>query len=407
MKRSMGHSQGGVALFEAVVAVGVMAFGMLGVAAMQASLRQNADLGRQRSEAVRLAQESIESLRAYSVLNSAVGRTAYADSIAPLAAETLVRANLNATFTRTVFIAPDAVQNRKTIDVTVSWTDRANEAHQIRLTTIIHRVPPELSAALVVPGFGTAAQQASGRHSTIPLGALPNPDGTTSTFTPPQPSSPNPISWVFNNATGVITQRCVGTSCDSTVYGRLLSGYVLFSLGGTQPTAGQAESPASPSLPVNVSIVNRTLPVPLSGATVECFAETLPASPPTPDLRAYYCLIQVLAGDNNQWSARSELTGLPLATSIADPGASNYRVCRYTRYRNNNAVGTGTPPSVIANVDHPFNYSQVDRNLVNQNFLVIRAGDGVNAFDCPDDVVPTPPELNLINSGTWHHQPAI
>lgn len=398
--------QHGVALFEAIVALGVMAFGMLGVAAMQASLRQNADVARQRAEAVRLAQESIEAMRSFSVVSAAAGRTAYADTLAPIAAEDVVRANMNTTFTRTVFVAPNVDQNRKTVDVTVAWTDRVNQAHQIRLSSIIHRVPPELSAALVVPGFGTAAQRAMGRHPSIPPSAIPNPDGTTSTFSPPQPAGPNPITWIFNNATGVITQRCTGSTCDSSIYGRLLSGYVAFSLGTVQPTAAQAEAPTSSSLPLGIEVVNRTLPSPLGPATPpECFAQTVPASPPTPDVRAYFCLIYVLAADSHQWSARAQVTGLTptLATSHSDPDPAKYRVCRYTPYRNDNAVGTGTPP--ITNGDHPYNYSNVDRNLVSQNFLVIRAGDGASAFDCPPDVVPTPPALNLINSNTWHHQP--
>ena len=47
----------GVSLFEALVALAVMAFGILGIVGLQMSLRQNADVSKQRAEAVRIALE--------------------------------------------------------------------------------------------------------------------------------------------------------------------------------------------------------------------------------------------------------------------------------------------------------------------------------------------------------------
>ncbi len=261
----------------------------------------------------------------------------------------------------------------------------------------------ELPASLVIPGSGTAAQLALGRHPTIPPGAVPNPllPGT-SVFTPPQPAGPSPVRWVFNDTTGVIVQRCE-TSCGAAIFGRLLAGYIAFSTGSVQPSPAQAESPSSSAMnSVSIEIADQTLPNPLNpllqSPASQCFVET------QANVRAYYCMIQVLSTDNYQWSAQSRLTGLSLAGSINDDDDDEFRVCRYTPHRNNNAVGTGSP--AITNDDHPYRYSQVDGNLVNQNFLVIRAGDDDNAFDCPSDLVPPSPALNLINSNTWHHQPS-
>jgi hypothetical protein len=56
----------------------------------------------------------------------------------------------------------------------------------------------------------------------------------------------------------------------------------------------------------------------------------------------------------------------------------------------------------MANQDHPSTYAGVKEPLINQNFLVIRAGNGTAAFDCPADDTGTP----LINGNTWHHQPS-
>ena len=61
----------GVSLIEALVALAVMAFGLLGVVGMQATLRFNADVSRQRAEAVRMAQEQMENMRSFGVLSGA------------------------------------------------------------------------------------------------------------------------------------------------------------------------------------------------------------------------------------------------------------------------------------------------------------------------------------------------
>ena len=72
-----------------------------------------------------------------------------------------------------------------------------------------------------------------------------------------------------------------------------------------------------------------------------------------------------------------------------------YRVCRYTRL-----VGDPPAPST-RNVDHPNTYTNVTTALLDQNFLVIRAGDGTDSFACPGDDTSTP----LVNGQTWLHQP--
>ena len=86
--------QRGVSLMEAVVAMAVMGFGMLGVAAMQSSLRQNADIARQRAEAVRLAQDVVERYRGYSVIATGGTKRAYDDISTPAANDSIAGASL-------------------------------------------------------------------------------------------------------------------------------------------------------------------------------------------------------------------------------------------------------------------------------------------------------------------------
>ncbi len=63
--RSASFRVRGVSLVEALVALAVMAFGTLAVLGVQTSLRLNADIAKQRSEAVRIAQETLEAARSF------------------------------------------------------------------------------------------------------------------------------------------------------------------------------------------------------------------------------------------------------------------------------------------------------------------------------------------------------
>src|SRR3990167_8768909 len=55
----------GVSLVEALIALAVMAFGMLAVVGVQSTMRLNSDLSKQRTEATRIASEEIERLRSF------------------------------------------------------------------------------------------------------------------------------------------------------------------------------------------------------------------------------------------------------------------------------------------------------------------------------------------------------
>ena len=82
MHRTLPHlarRQRGISLLEALLAFVVLSFGMLALGKLQSHLRLQADIARQQSQAVRLAQQDIERLRAYSVLTGGGGVPAYAD----------------------------------------------------------------------------------------------------------------------------------------------------------------------------------------------------------------------------------------------------------------------------------------------------------------------------------------
>lgn len=389
----------GVSLIEALVALAVMAFGMLGMAGIQSSLRANSDIARQRAEATRIAQEAIERARSFTIVPVPAGtpdpNRVYYDGLTSVAAATVAGYTTNTTYSRTVTVVDTASQNYKTAVVDVAWLDRANTTHQVRLTSILQRTPPELAASLTVPGTGTAAELPGGRHPDIPRGAVDQGDGTSS-YAPPGVST---TSLVFNNTSGLITKLCVPPAPCQDVTARLLAGFVLFSTGASAPGPAEAEAPASPTLPVSLSVAQS---LPSSGVPApQCFTATL-ASPQAVE---YACLVHVDAAPPYVWSGQSLLNGLTLAGPGTEASLTAYRVCRYTPYRSNVAVGAVVPgvapPVTLQNYDHPLHYTSVDRSFLDHNFLVIRAGDGTTPFACPADNTSTP----FVNTNTFNHQP--
>lgn len=394
MTRRIGN-QMGVSLIEALVALAVMAFGVMGVAGLQVTMRQNADISKQRSEAVRIAQEAIENGRSFTVLAtpptpaSGPAARAYEDvKTAPATTVIGYTTNTSYTITRTVVDGTEddpGAPRVKTLLVTVAWADRTGQTQSVRLNTSLAGVAPELAGSLGIPANGTPTRQPRGRSVDIPAAAVDQPDGTTSIFTPPGAPA---VRWIFNNASGVITSICnpAEVCTDATAF--LLSGYVRFATGNTQPTPANAESPPSSAFALDVQ-VNLTAP---AVQTISCYEQTLPA------YVAYYCAMPVTSTPPYQWSGRSALvtvSGQPIATESSDTAPGHFKICRYTPVLGN------TPPN--GNVDHPLDYSNVPGPLSNQNFLVIRAGNGSTAFSCPGDDASTP----YVNGNTWPHQPAI
>lgn len=368
----------GVSLIEALVALAVMAFGLLGVVGMQATLRANSDVSKQRAEAVRIAQAAVEDRRAFEQLASG-GVANFAD-IDDVAGEAV--AGTNATYTRSAVVTPAAmaasVPKLKTLTLRVTWQDRSGQTPEINLISSIAGIAPELAGSLGLPGDRAPAQRPLGRHAAIPPGALDQGDGT-SVFAPP--GAPPGLTWVFNNTTGVITSLCLpAVPCvASDLF--LLSGHVRFATGAA-PTPAEAEFPSDAAPPGTGVAVDLTVP---AVSTETCFTQVFATDV------SYFCALPTTAPPR-KWSGRAVVTGLPVSAALADVNAANDKVCRYTPAPNH------VPPG--GNPSHPLDYVDVTGPLAHQNFLVISAGDGIAAFDCPGDGPST-----FINSNTYRHQP--
>jgi len=389
----------GVSLVEALVALAVMTFGMMAYVGVQSTLRFNADVAKQRTEATRIAQEAIEVWRGYVAVEADAAVVDYADIVDGLPDETLASdpGNTAYTLTRRVVDAATspAAPRIKTLTVEVAWDDRNGHRQRVQLATTIAATPPELAGSLSVPHAGPL-RTALDRHPAIPIEAVD--EGTHSRFVPPQEEDGG-VTWRFDDATGVIVEICTAPGVCARTQALLLSGHLRYATTPTPPTPADAESPPSPALPPAGVEVHRTAP---AADTVACFTRVR-----SHDIR-YFCAVPITVppagalapgAPPGRWSGRTVLTGLRLAETRADAAADRLRVCRYTPHQDQRAVGSGTPP--MRNTDHPLDYLDVNTALTNQNFLVIRAGDGAAAFDCPDDDPATP----LVNGRTWHHQP--
>lgn len=387
MKPAFRLVQAGISLIEALVALAVMAFGLLGVVGLQATMRQNADVSKQRSEAVRLAQESIETARGFSVLTAPEPEEdipalrSYAALAERESPNTGYTTNTEYSVART--ITATAEPRMSALRVEVSWTDRLGQPQTVHLDTAIAGISPETAGSLGLPPVNaTATRQPLGRNPAIPSAAVDSSDKRSSTFAPAAG-----VTWVFNNASAMITEICVPALVCTPANALLLSGYVRFAAA---PTPAEAETPNGTAIAVDLQ-VSITAP---TVSTVACYSQTFSA------YIAYYCAVPVEPTSTPalKWSGRLDLIssiGLPIATTVTEVSAAKFRVCRYT------PTASDTPPN--GNIGHPLTYTLADGPLTQQNFLVIRAGDGMAGFACPSDNAATP----FINGNTWQHQPHL
>ncbi len=144
MTHRIAGRQRGFTLIESLLAFVALAIGLLALLRVQPELRQHVELSRQRSEAVRIAQQEIEGLRGFAQLD---GYAAIADHDRTIEPDGL--GSPRYALERRVDAA--AWSLARAVDVTVAWTDRRGEAQQVRLATVIAAHEPALAAQRLLP----------------------------------------------------------------------------------------------------------------------------------------------------------------------------------------------------------------------------------------------------------------
>lgn len=144
MTRKPRRAAAGFSTLEALVASAVLALGMVALARLHVDLRAGTQAARERSEAVRLAQQDLEQLRAFA---TAAGYEAIADAesadVTPPGSSTNYR--------RERRVEARAGGALKSVQVTVRWTERQGGPQALVLRTLIQGDDPALSAALALP----------------------------------------------------------------------------------------------------------------------------------------------------------------------------------------------------------------------------------------------------------------
>ena len=318
MSRS-NRFQRGVSLVEALVAFAVLAFGMLGVVGMQSTMRSNADMARQRAEAVRLAQDSMEEWRGFTTLDTTANHMAYQD-IAGESTRSVQGTNATYTVSRRALadadVAGTVTPDRRGVVVDVTWLDRVSQAQLVRLSSAVSGVEPELGASLVLSTSSDPLVRPQDRNRAIPHGVVPLGVGRSGLVPPGQSVGGDRIAWVFDNSTALIT-LCTTPAADtggltlanltcSTDKAVLISGYVRFAVGGP-PSDVSVTNPAAPMVPVPFGLsLARTAPDPPS--TFSCFQEPMNNS-----AVPYSCAVGITTTDR-QWSG-SLVFGPPIAAA--------------------------------------------------------------------------------------------
>jgi hypothetical protein len=276
----------------------------------------------------------------------------------------------------------------KTVALTVRWTDRAGDAQQIVLNSMIAAHDPAYGGALGIAPTGAHARGASARSSRVPASARDLGNGSSVL----KPTAASTLAYVFDNTSGRVTARCSGinpltatrelglaqlTNCTS-ISAQLLSGSVRFSQASPPDAARGNDAP----LAFNVVLgINGGA----GGGAVapECSVEAVQTEAGE-RFASYHCLVQPLA--SGRWSGRSTIA--PIDWTIGN-STNDRKICRYS----SDLDGSG---AIDSNEEHPATYSGVAHTLANQNFLVIKGGETCPAGSGSDAFVST---------GTALHQP--
>lgn len=135
----------GQTLIESLATIVIVAIGVIALIRFQNYLSYDNSVSLQRADALTLARSTIETLRDYQVLNTTSGYTAYSGISSGSSSVTGTSATYSVSWTVTTLVNPDY----KTIDVTVSWTDRRGTSQSVRLISHVAGIEPANSAAIM------------------------------------------------------------------------------------------------------------------------------------------------------------------------------------------------------------------------------------------------------------------
>jgi type IV pilus modification protein PilV len=215
-QRTFGaHRQAGFSLIEALIALLVVAFGLLGIASFQFTLSHASDVAKQRTEATRIAQAELDRLRSFVQREAETTPTAqltYVEDLVSAGPTPVAGVATNTTFNMQRVVTTPAGDRFRWINVIVSWADRKGQNQEVRLASAISDGDPSDLGVLGVTRRVSSTLRPKNRNINIPYPAVNLAGGVSSAFVPP----PGNATFVFNNVTGNVTESCRATNYQIT-----------------------------------------------------------------------------------------------------------------------------------------------------------------------------------------------
>lgn len=382
---SSRRKQFGFSILEALVAVVIMGFGILSLAGMQVSMSRNADDAKQRTEAVRLAQEKIEALRSYTGISSTLVGQATTSGLAlnwnalVNGSESLNLNSTNATYTRTWTLGGNVADAMRGLTVDVGWTDRAGEVQTVSLSSILSKTDPKDSGFLGFPlALNTTLKLPKNRNLDIPIPAIDLGNGESAVK-----FGTGGQYILFGNTSGDVVKTCTptlnGVTANASIITALTStnsdisnciqinGYIVAGYIKRDTSISDIEwGIIGGGLGIDYSSIVRNM-ADTTGVTCQVGnATNQNTGVIIPDYKYYLCVIPLVApfpalatnGPYN-WSGTIRIAG-PLAWNAI---ANNYYVCRY-QY-----AASASLTDVNQRNIQP--YVQVNKSIDQQNYLVL------------------------------------
>lgn len=194
------HHRRGFTLIEALVALLLASAGLLGIARLQAAVSVDGGQSAQRLEAQRLLSSKIEELRS---MDGAQLRQLASSNDTP-------NSDTNTRYTRRWSLGPvQETTGSRPLTVSVEWSDRQDKLQTLRSTTLVQMPEGQTLAAMTQPlDSRQAIRGPRDRFIDIHLPAQLVGDGTSSFTITPQNSTTQRVTFVIDNSSGKVLQRC-------------------------------------------------------------------------------------------------------------------------------------------------------------------------------------------------------
>ena len=347
---STTRRQAGFTLIEALIALLVMAFGMLALSGMQITLSRSADVSKQRTEATRIAEERIERMRSFDAIT---GGTINWDAL-PTAVES-VSSGTNATFTSTPALSGTIADAMRAVSVVVTWADRSGETQTLTLSSVISKTNPEDPGFLANPlPLNTTLKRPKNRNINIPIPALDLGNGKSSY----QFSAGYAV--IFSNTNGGVVQICnpavanatveqiLASSC-TTLTGYIVGGYI----GRSATTVVWPTGINYAGVVRNAALTGQAINCQFSDAVNQSTGLLLTAADPGYNNGYKYYLCVIPLDTPFTWGGTVRIGGVSTT--------SNYLVCRYQYTQN----------TVTANERNIQPYVNVNQSIDEQNYQIV------------------------------------